>query len=236
MKKIILFIIIIAGIWSCSEDSFISFNSDRYSALNILTPKAQKNFYFIDSEQLIDTVYIDVQLVGAISDKDRFFKVGLIDSLTTASEGIHFEPLQENYLFPADQYESSFSVLVKRDLSMLDSIFTIGLMIMDNETFIGSMEGYSFSQIEVLDYAYKPEWWSMQNGALENSWWGRYHPKKHELLLNLYGVPQDEVSDWVPPISDAGTLSDILLIMKKFFQDNIYFHEDGERVTIPYSI
>lgn len=242
MKNIILFLIAILSIVACSEDTLTTY-SDKDSTLNMASVKRKINFAFSQTHVLTDTVVIDVQLVGAIQDMDRTFKIGVVDSLTTAEEGVHFT-LKDEYVFPKNAYQGSFELVVLRDTTLKDSLFTLALTVLENEHFTSSMVGISESDtevidyqvqlIEVLDFQAEPEWWA--HPVFVNYYYGRYHPMKLKLLYDLYEVPEEDRGSWVFNPGAPDVFFANMAILKQFFIDNEYYYEDGSRVTVPYSV
>ena len=49
-----------------------------------------------------DTLWIPVKVSGKRTDKDRSFVMDIVKSATSATEGLHYEPLKSNYTLPAD--------------------------------------------------------------------------------------------------------------------------------------
>jgi hypothetical protein len=233
MNRIIGILLVLTGLQTaCTEDEFTRFDSAENSAINIVTKDVLiSNFFYVNSDT--DTLFFDVQLVGSVADYDRYFRLGTVDSLTTAQEGIHFEPFKEQ-LLPAGEYTATVKVVTLRHDDLKDSTLTLNVNVIANEYFKGNMLGHGGLEIEMTDID-EPVWWKMNNGNLEKYYWGRYHAKKLELMYFLYKVPYEDRINWVPPINQISLFFSNLSYMKKYFEENAYYHKDGERVSIPYN-
>jgi len=237
MKKVVFLITIITTLLvsGCSEDKFLLFDSEADSAINIMTSKASVNFAFSTSDIIADTVNINVRLMGMPVDYDRYFELEIIDSITTGTEGVHFAKLQGNYLLSAMKYETTFPIVALRNSTLKDSTYQFGVKIKDNDYFSMGAVGYQSVIVQIKDFESEPIWWSQLNGVLISSYYGRYHPMKLKVFWDLWQVPEDERQDWVVPLTPINKLMANLSLAKAYFAENEFYHEDGERVVIPFN-
>jgi hypothetical protein len=237
MKKIIFLITIIATLLvsGCSEDEFLRFDSESNSAINILTSSASVNFAFKAPEEIADTVNINIRLMGAPVDYDRYFELEIVDSITTGKEGVHFAKLQNNYLLSAMEYETSFPIVALRSSTLKDSTYQLGVKIKDNDYFSVGAVDYQTAIVQIKDFDSEPEWWGQLNGVLIASYYGRYHPEKLRIFWEIWEVPEEERQDWEIPLTPINELMAKLILAKAYFEENEFYHEDGERVVIPFN-
>lgn len=92
--------------------------------------------FSLASESVKDSVLnIRVSLMGKQADHDRSFSVKVIDSLTTAVAGVHYEPLQNEYIVPANKSVAYIPVLFHRTKEMATQQYLLQLQIQPNQEF-----------------------------------------------------------------------------------------------------
>src|SRR5690554_5454621 len=109
MKKNILYLFLLVLLSSaCKKDDQMVFQAedniylDYYNSDGELDTSSITYSFAYTPGLAKDTLWIPVKISGKRSNVDRRFVLEAIDSLSTASEDLHYEPLQEHYILPAD--------------------------------------------------------------------------------------------------------------------------------------
>lgn len=226
--RIFLIILILPTFFSCQEDELSLFDSVSNS-LNLEESEFQANFIF--NETITEKVIrIPVKCIGTIESFDRNYLVEIIDSLTTAEEGVHYVSLEDQYTISKGEYADTINLTLLRDVSLKDSVYNIGFTIKENENFksgLGDMQIVNISVTDNIDTP--PSWWSF---VFIEGFAGKFSVTKFTKLVEVFGIPEDEIETWSPTSMQFGTLMNNFSLLKKFFIENEFYDEDGVRILI----
>ena len=81
------------------------------------------------------TANIKVMFTGPVKDYDRYFKVEINPDSTTAVAGVHYAPLPESVLVPANAIEAYVPLVIKRAPDLQVASKKIGLRLLANDDF-----------------------------------------------------------------------------------------------------
>lgn len=161
------------------------------------------------------TANIKVMFTGAVKDYDRYFKVEINPDSTTAQAGVHYAPLPESVLVPANAVEAYVPLVIKRSPDLQVASKTIGLRLVANEDFgvafpkwkaipdlgDGSLTpadtafDNSLHTVIVHDFIVQPKVWAGSVNAATNrdqGSWGGFTRKKIELMYELFNLTYDD--------------------------------------------
>jgi hypothetical protein len=161
------------------------------------------------------TANIKVMFTGAVRNKDRYFKVEINPDSTTAVEDVHYAPLPESILVPANATEVYVPLLIKRTKDLQTSIKKIGLRLVAYGDFgiafpkwkaipdlgTGSLTpadtafDNSIHTVFIHDFIVQPAIWRGSVNATTNrdqGSWGGFTRKKIELMYKLFNLTYDD--------------------------------------------
>ena len=188
MKNWIIYlsILITAGIASCSKNSDFLYDSQDSIYLNYPDTTSRKISYSFAYTPNIaeDTVWIPVKISGEIIPHDRSFKLAVVDSVTTAEPGAHFEPLQDSYTMPADSGTISVPVVIyNKDPALDSSTVTLGIALVPTADFKIAFPQLDYARLSFSNRLEQPAWWIYWMSSL-----GPYSRVKHQLFLIATGT------------------------------------------------
>jgi hypothetical protein len=156
------------------------------------------------------TANIKVTITGVVKDYDRWFRVQVVPDSTTAQAGVHYAPLAETYMVPANTIDGYIPVTLKRTKDLQTAGKKLVLQLVANEHFglsfpewkalPGVGEGSrgndtawdaSIHTINVSDLWVQPQIWYGQvvSGTnKETGNWGAFTRKKLELMCQLFNL------------------------------------------------
>ena len=161
------------------------------------------------------TANIKVMFTGPVKDKDRYFKVEINPDSTTAVENVHYAPLPEEVLVPANATVAYVPLLIKRSKDLQTTIKKIGLRLVANGDFglafptwknipelgKGSLTAAdtafdnSIHTVFIHDFIVQPAVWRGSVNATTNrdqGSWGGFTRKKIELMYKLFNLTYDD--------------------------------------------
>ena len=158
-------------------------------------------------------VNIKVMITGPVKDYDRPFRVQINPDSTTAQLGVHYLPIPESLVIPANATMAYIPVTLKRtpDLTVVNQ--KIGLRLIANEYFglsfpnwqaitglgtgtVGSDTAFdaTLHTINVNDLMVQPAVWrgSVTAAKKEAGSWGAFTRKKMELMYQLFNLTYED--------------------------------------------
>ncbi len=219
MKKIILMMAVAGMLFSCNEkwevynssENRLGFDYDANSSGIVEDSIKRFTFVYEPQDIIIDTIWLKVNTLGFLSDKDRAFELEQVEVLPSdlgddyvegmtiynLEPGLHYvpfdDPSMEKYLVvKAGENTATFPFVVKRDDPKLkESKFWIKIKVKDNENFIQSYSTDQFRIIEISDIITKPAAW---NGYPDYYFAGEYGPEKLRFMIDNSDWRVDD--DW----------------------------------------
>ena len=198
IKFIIICLWAVMMLASCKKDTLMFFDDNNYLYVNLtkettqVYPQRSFTFTFAAESMKEKLFQVPVKFAGRLSDKDRSFKVSVIDTLTTAVNGEDFEIVSDDQKILAGQSEGFIELKLKRTAKMKTATYTIAFKIEDNENFKSGQQ--PIAKVLVSDRLIKPEWWVAQHVRLL----GTYSNLKCLLWLEYMKV-NDGTDPWAAP-------------------------------------
>lgn len=172
MNKILKYgsLVLLMLISACTIDEIDTFGTTDYvyfSQEDMSSSVVDDNGYIVNSytfifekdQSLNDKVYsLPVTLAGTAKNADRVISIEIIDSLSTAIEGTHFELVEASQnIIPSGSTKGMVNIRLIRTPEMDENIFSLALNIIDNDQLkAGPMISAS---INYSNYFLKPDWW-----------------------------------------------------------------------------
>ena len=183
-------LLLLSSLCACFEEHYMKFDTD-FTGIYFTTDSTSYSFSVTPVEVREHTVKIPVQIMGAPSDVDREIKFELVESLSEATEGVHY--VLDEAIIPSDTIAGYISVRILRDNLKGDhkngyDRHRIHLRLLPNEHFTPTLD--SINQIHLLKFdnaIEQPEW---LNSAGEKVWLkgslGVWHPYKLIMLVQFF--------------------------------------------------
>jgi len=137
------------------------------------TDSVSYSFFLAASSVTVDTVWVDVQLTGVPSTKDRVLPIVQSNTAEAGSAvaGTHYvafnDPAFAKYLIlPANKVSVSVPVIVKRTAEMATSEFRLDMEITTNEFFVAGIKDRTNYTVKITAMAVKPALWDVANSYL----------------------------------------------------------------------
>lgn len=154
---------------------------------------------------------LKVMITGPVKDYDRTFRVEINPDSTTATAGVHYEPLKALWTIPAGAISTNVIIKVKRSPDLLDNTKTLGLRLVPTEHFSLSFPEWdaipentsgtvvpefdaSLHTVRLRDVLVQPAVWSgsIQPGNKESGLFGVFSRKKMDFLSEALGLKYED--------------------------------------------
>lgn len=152
----------------------------------IIKKESTFSFGMLDDSIQVDTAKIVVEYLGTPSDRDRTYKVSVLEDSTTAIQGVHYEPFNPMQTFKAGASRDTLRIVVYR--SDLSTSFTnpedkrLALEMEATDDFDLGMKDGLRRYLNINNYLTEPEWWDT---PLRGNYIGFYHPEKWKILISF---------------------------------------------------
>jgi len=179
-------------------------------------------------EKAADTVYLPVKLSGNRAAVDRTFRISVVDSATTATEGLHYQPMKDSYSLPAGAGSVQVPVvLYNTDTALMNKTVRIKFLLEGTADLQADYKHWDTVRVIFSNRLEKPVWWDTWIGEL-----GPYSRVKHELFIRTSGT-----TELPPTTSDATTTPRVLYYTRRFrsfLNDPLLWVQDypGEGYTV----
>lgn len=197
MKKIMIYFAFVAAISGCTEEIKM-FDNNYYLSIDLGKTEDKEfseysyTFKYQDPDLKETEIAIPVIYAGRLQTEDKTFTVKVVDSLTTAVEGIHYQLLNDKNSIAANQYQGKLNVKLMKTEEMIQKSYTLGLVIENDDNF-----KYGDNRLVVITFSdkiEKPEWWyTLSTGHI-----GYYTERKLVLWYEYWGIT-DGSNPWGGP-------------------------------------
>lgn len=180
----------------CEQD--LPTYSDSQARLNFdytQYPGGRVNYSFVfNSSKQRDTVWIQLNTMGFLSDEDRPFELQQIESGDhDAVPGKHYVAFDDEsvkkYMFvPAHQNYARVPIIVLRDASLNDATYTLNISVKPNDFFQTGYFAESSMTVNITNQLSKPTAWQ----SAMNWYFGQWGPVKHQFMIDVTGKKWDD--------------------------------------------
>lgn len=185
MKYLSLFIACICMLFSCTQEQSFVYEGRRGICF-------EHNSYRISMGSMPysisdSTVSIPLTAVGAVSSQSRIYTLELIDTATTAQEGIQFQAFGRKHILPAGAMTDTLFLKIHRRKLDKDSIYTLAIAISEQGELPPTISELAHVKLMFDNRLAMPQWWS------DVSYWlGEYDRRKYQKFIELNGTPITE--------------------------------------------
>ena len=240
MKKyLFISFLLLALIAGCKRNEYLLF-ADIARIQQADTTEITYTFIYAGASVVRDTVYIPVNTIGGITDKDRPVKLEqlteydytyvrdpvtnqITDTIATerpfkAVPGKHFVPFDDPSIaslmvVKANQPAGSLPLILLRDPSLKDNTWRLRVQLAPTSDFAIGETRFTQRAIVFSDRLERFYSWRFDNGVAP-AWgnFGNYSIRKHQFMIDVLNVQVDE--NWYQAILQAQATNHYKLLMK----------------------
>jgi len=190
-KKMIYFLLLSLVFWACKKNEMMPYLSADNVYLQYLDKDKNQDtttisYSFAYNPGLAqDTLWVPIIVTGPKVSHSREFVLSVVDSLTTAVKGTHYEALKNSYTLPADSSTFKIPVILKNtDAALETKSVTLGLRTIAGGDFAADLPlPLRTKKVIFSNRLERPGWWIYWQSEL-----GEYGRIKHQLFLIASGT------------------------------------------------
>lgn len=233
MNRVIIYIMLLAGIClhGCQENDKMTYEakSSVYFQLSEEYGKTDLDsmiYTFAKGTKVTDTVDLKVKIIGEAVGYDRYFKVEVVDEITSVEQELHYSPLSTEFKVAADSFRGSVPVIIHNtDPELRDTVLCLGLRIVPSSDFDLGVQEKAIAKLYVTDQLTEPATWS----RFLKYFFGTYNRTKHKVFMELTGKEFPE--DLMEAYGEYGLWKSYGTYLNNYFVENYpVYDEDGEIV------
>lgn len=234
MKKAILICLLgILTLGACQNDVTFPYQGKDAvyfqvnSTWSVTTDSIEYSFAGKGKEE--DVVEVRVNLQGNMAATDRKVRVVIDSSKSTAEEGIHYQPLAEDYILPANAVSVNVPVTVlKKDADLENKKVILALQLEPTADFELGITERTEIFINISNMLKKPTYW---DSTIKYNF-GVYSRKKHELCMQVLGIGFPETSS---EYYSQNTMWGVYgKYMSNYFEENYPVYDENGGVIEPW--
>lgn len=177
----------------------------------------------------VDTVKLQVNLMGKAVDYDRTIQLVVDAANTTAEEGVHFEALKTSYILPAYAYSVQIPVvLYGKDPQLENRSFQLALQLEATPDLQLGLSNRTAVRIIFSNRLTKPSYWD--DYLIYN--FGTYSKVKHEYCIQILG--EDFPASYAEYLTVWKLWSASGKYMDNFFYENYPIYDENGNVIEPW--
>ncbi|MGL5682600.1 MAG: DUF4843 domain-containing protein [Marinifilaceae bacterium] len=181
--KYILIASFIAIFVSCSENETIRYSEKPSLYFAEYNDKADSLVYsFQMKQQSVDTLKIQVKLLGLFQDEDKEIELRVNDELTTAVEGRDYVTI-ENIKMKAKSGVVTLPIVVMSSPDMDNGYLQICVELHQNDNFDVAYENKRKVRVQLTNQLVRPSYWDMPLSL----YFGDYSKQKHSDAIRIMG-------------------------------------------------
>lgn len=214
-KHIILSLAIAAGLSSCEKDLEVyseptcrlNFYYDIDATGDFKPEMARSTYSFVygDPDTRQDTLWVEVESMGFVSDTDRAISLEQVDSagVENAVAGKHYVAFDDPqiaryYVMPAGKARTKLPIVMLRDASLKDKAVVLRYRIKANDNFQNGYDPFMERSLSFTDHLSEPAKWNYAYPYWEvytisfADYFGEYGVVKHQFLIDETGEKWDD--------------------------------------------
>lgn len=228
MKKIgfyILISIFSATVFSCKKQGFGLYESGNYvQFVKHLNDSTMTSFLSLPNDNQI-LFPIAVELIGKPENKNRSFKILVIDSLTSAPAANYSIP--GSFSLGANKVVDTAWITIKKTPGIALSPVKLVLKLAPSEELMVGQTEYSAAIIKISNMISQPQWW---NSTVTGRYLGDYSDKKYRLFIQVTGV--SEVNSADAAIIRAYAIEFKTYLLKEKEEGRTVYEENGTEMKV----
>ncbi len=220
MKQVLLILGIFCLFSACEREHIMTYGDDAYVQFTSnVADSVEFSFTFYPNRDTIE-YGLDVKLVGHPANKEREYKVVVVEDYTTAASKHYILP--ERCVVKENEVESKIALRLVKTPDLQATPVRLALRLEPTRDLNVGETSCAARIIWINDKISRPGWW---NSAIQNSYLGTYSDKKYRLFIEVTGVGVLDPDDAVDCRLNA-------LILKKYLNeqeaiDKTVYEDDG---------
>lgn len=197
VHKLFIYVAFLSLMIGCT-DEIDHFDNNNYLSINL--PKSKETnrsefaytFKYQSESATEKEIAFPVTFAGRTYSEDKKFTLKLVESLTTAVDGVHYKVDFSRNIIPANSFDGNIYIKFMKTADMTDKSYTLGLEIVSDENF-------KFGDSKTLFVTFsnkmeKPAWWYVHSKANI----GYYTERKLSLWYEFWEIT-DGTDPWAEP-------------------------------------
>lgn len=216
---------------SCSKNETIKYQEKAAVYFASHTGKDSIVYSFAGKTAAIDTVYLDVSLLGNKLEKDQHYKVSINKARTSAQVGFHYKALEDSYVLPAGSFKTKVPVVIyNQDTDLEKRSVLLSFTIENSEDLNAGYPDKLDLDLVITNQLVMPEYWNILT-----LYYGEYSKVKHGYLIQFQGhdFPPTLTIAFAAPYGPAYWMS-YGRKAAQYFTDHVVLDENDNRI-IPWS-
>ncbi|MBK3516990.1 DUF4843 domain-containing protein [Carboxylicivirga marina] len=217
---------------ACQESERMLFNSQAAIYFNVSDNPGEEEsdsliYSFAKGFKQSDTVHVNVKIIGETTNYDRYFKVSVDESLTTAVEGVDFNELAGQYKLPANSFTGFVSLVLNNSLKLQEQSVCVGLRVEESVDFKIGLQEKLTARIIFSDFLMKSPIWDIWL----KYYFGTYSRVKHRVFLELFNI---DVPQSMSEMTEDGLWRSYGTILNNYFKENYPVYDEKGSVIEPW--
>lgn len=220
MKRILLILGIFCFFSACERDNIMKYSDKAYVQFTrSMVDSVEFSFTFYPNKDTVDYA-LSVKLVGDPVDRDREYRVTVIDDYTTATSNHYILP--ERWILEKNEISSKVNLKLIRTSDLQTTPVRLAVRLEPTDDLALGQTSCCARILWINDMISRPAWW---NSVIENSYLGSYSDKKYRLFIQVTGIGELNSDDAINCRYNA-------LLLRKYLKeqeelDNTVYEEDG---------
>ena len=219
MKQVLLILGIYCLFSACEREHIMTYGNDAYVQFTSnVADSVEFSFTFYPNRDTIEYAQ-DVKLVGNPVERERVYKVVVVEEYTTATSKHYILP--ERCVVEKNEVVSKIALKLVKTPDLQATPVRLALRLEPTGDLMVGETTCAARIIWINDKISKPSWW---NSTIQNSYLGTYSDKKYRLFIEVTGVGVLDPDDAIDCRLNA-------LILKKYLKEqeniDIVYEDDG---------
>ena len=220
MKRILLILGIFCFFSACERDNIMKYSDKAYVQFTrSMVDSVEFSFTFYPNKDTVEYA-LSVKLVGDPVDRDREYRVTVIDDYTTATSNHYILP--ERWILEKNEISSKENLKLIRTSDVQTTPVRLAVRLEPTDDLALGQTSCCARILWINDMISRPAWW---NSVIENSYLGSYSDKKYRLFIQVTGIGELNSDDAINCRYNA-------LLLRKYLKeqeelDNTVYEEDG---------
>lgn len=177
-------------------------------------------YSFIGKNKDIDTVFINIRLLGYKLETPKKIKIKIINEKTTAIADKHYKALQQEYDFPENTFDYKLPVVLIKHSDLDNSAYVLALELVESYDFKIAFADKAKVRIFFSNIIMKPPIWDEILAPV----FGVYSKTKHKICMDIMGRPFPETLNEFN--LEKNVWRNFGWICNSYFKDNIIMDND----------
>ena len=209
---------------ACTKNERLIFNEKQSLYFTDFTDTDSLIYSFTMTEENIDTINVNITLLGQPLKEDTPYSVTVLPN-STAKEGIHYKPFVDNYIIKKGTVETTLPIIVQKSEDLLTSTVELAIQIKHNEIFGEAFIHKNLFRLQITNQLIQPSYWN----NLLNFYFGDYSKVKHQKCIDIMG---HDFPILLSQIIDYGYYMRAGRKAASYFAENKTLDENGQTISV----